>query len=159
MPASTGSAAADKNGPSRSSGRHSCWRPVRGATDWSPSGSWIGHTMEAAGVHLVASDGKARRVLAGPGPAAFRFSRDGSRMFAIRRGEGRRWELATWDVETGRELRLVPLPLAASTEIQGMALSPDESRVIVGAGAPTSDIWLLEQFEPPMSSWRRWFGR
>jgi hypothetical protein len=24
-------------------------------------------------------------------------------------------------------------------------------------GTPTSDIWMLEQFEPPVSFWRRWF--
>jgi dipeptidyl aminopeptidase/acylaminoacyl peptidase len=127
-----------------------------GTTDWSPSGSWIGHTMEDGGVHLVTSDGNSRRILAGPRPAAFRFSRDGSRLLAIRRGEGRRWELAMWDVDSGRALRVVALPLAASTEIQGMSLSADESRVIVGAGTPTSDIWLLEQFEPPIPRWRRW---
>jgi hypothetical protein len=37
-----------------------------------------------------------------------------------------------------------------------MSLSADESNVIVGAGTPTSDIWLLEQFEPPIPTWRRW---
>jgi Tol biopolymer transport system component len=130
-----------------------------GATDWSPGGAWIAHAMQDGGVHLVAADGKTSRVLAGPRPAAFRFSRDGARMLAIRRGGDRRWELASWDVETGRELGIVALPLSASTEIQGMTLSPDESRIIVGAGAPTSDIWLLENFEPPVPAWRRWMTR
>lgn len=130
-----------------------------GTTDWSPSGSWIGHTMQDGGVHLVAADGNGSRMLAGPRPAAFRFSRDGSRLLAIRRGEGRRWELATWDVDSGRAQRVVALPLAASTEIQGMSLSADESHVIVGAGTPTSDIWLLEQFEPPIPRWQRWIGQ
>ncbi len=115
--------------------------------------------MQDGGIHLVASDGKASRALAGPRPVAFRFSRDGSRLFAVRRGEGRRWELASWDVETGRELRVVAVPLAASVDVQGMALTPDESRIIVGAAAPTSDIWLLEDFEPPLPFWRRWLGR
>jgi Tol biopolymer transport system component len=130
-----------------------------GATDWSPSGAWVGHAMEPGGVHLVAADSPARRTLAGPTPAAFRFSRDGARVFAVRRGAGRRWELVTWDVDSGRELRVVALPLAASTEIQGMAISPDESQIIVGAGSPSSDIWLLEAFEPPRPRWRRWLGR
>lgn len=130
-----------------------------GATDWSPTGAWIAHTMQDGGIHLVASDGKASRVVAGPRPVAFRFSRDGSRLFAVRRGEGRRWELASWDVKTGRELRVVALPVAASVDVQGMALTPDESRIIVGAAAPTSDIWLLEDFEPPLPFWRRWLGR
>jgi Tol biopolymer transport system component len=131
---------------------------VGGATDWSPTGAWIAHIMRAGGVYLVAADGKASRVLAGPRPASFRFSRDGSRLFAVRRGEGRRWELASWEVDSGRELRVVALPIAASTDVQGMALSPDESRIIVGVGTPTSDIWMLEQFEPPVPFWRRWFG-
>jgi hypothetical protein len=130
-----------------------------GATDWAPSGVWIGHIMQDGGVHLMASDGKTSRLLAGPRPMSFRFSRDGSRLFAIRRGTGRRWELASWDVETGRELRVVALPIAASVDVQGMALSPDESRIIVGAGTPTSDIWMLEQFEPTVPFWRRWLGR
>ncbi|HET7218604.1 MAG TPA: hypothetical protein VFJ02_11180 [Vicinamibacterales bacterium] len=53
----------------------------------------------------------------------------------------------------------VPLALAASADIRGLALSPDESRIIVGAGTATSDISLLEQFEPPPSRWARWLGR
>jgi Tol biopolymer transport system component len=130
-----------------------------GATDWSSTGTWIAHAMGGGDVHLVDADGKGSRALAGPPPASFRFSRDGSQLLAVRRGEGRRWELATWDVATGRELRVVALPLAVSTEVQGMALSPDESRIIVGAGAPTSDIWMLEQFEPRAPFWRRWFER
>jgi len=129
-----------------------------GVTDWSSTGAWIAHMLRDGGIHLVAPDGKAGRVLAGPRPASFRFSRNGSRLCAIRRGIGRRWELVTWAVDTGRELRVVALPIAASVHVQGMTLSADESRIIVGAGTPTSDIWMLEQFEPPTRWWRRWVG-
>lgn len=132
--------------------------PGGGRTDWSPTGEWIAHSR-AGGMRLVSPDGGSTHVLAGLRSNAFRFSRDGSRLFVVRRGANARWELTIWSVGTLRELRTVPLPLAASAEIRGMGLSADESQIIAGAGTPTSDIWLLEQFEPPSSHWAQWFGR
>ena len=104
-------------------------------------------------------DGTSTRVFAGLRSGAFRFSRNGTRFFAARRGANRQWELAIWDVAGGRELSVVPLPLASEANLDGLALSPDESRIIVGAGTDTSDIWLLEQFEPPSPPWARWLRR
>jgi Tol biopolymer transport system component len=132
--------------------------PGGGSTDWSPTGQWIAHARLNT-MRLVSPDGTSTRVLAGFRPSAFRFSRDGSRLFAVRRGKSREWELAVWDVDASRELRVVPLPLASSANLEGLALSPDESRIVVGAGTDTSDIWPLEQFEPPSSSWARWLRR
>lgn len=124
-------------------------------TDWSPTGQWIAHNRPD-GLHLVSSDGRApTRVFTGLNADLFRFSRDGSRLFAVRRGEHRRWELTTWDVVAGRELRVVALPLASDADLQALALSPDDTRITVSAGMNTSDIWLFEQFEPP-STWARW---
>jgi len=37
-----------------------------------------------------------------------------------------------------------------------MALSPDNARIVVAAGTATSDIWLLEQFQPQPAPWARW---
>jgi len=71
----------------------------------------------------------------------------------------RRWELSIWDVATLRELRSVALPLASAANVQGLALSLAEKRIILGAGTDTSDIWLLEHFEPPPSPWARWLRR
>jgi hypothetical protein len=89
---------------------------------------------------------------------SFRFSHDGSRLFAVRHGENRRWELTIWDVAAGRELRVIELPVAAAADLQSLALSLDDAHIIVSAGTNTSDIWLLEQFEPP-SPWARWLRR
>ncbi len=121
-----------------------------GATDWSPTGRWIAHSRRD-GMHLVSPDGAGVKVLAGLRSGAFRFSRDGSRLFAARRGAGRRWELAIVDVAAEREVRVVALPLAATSDLQWMAVTPDDSRIIVSAGMNASDIWLLERFEPPRS--------
>jgi Tol biopolymer transport system component len=122
--------------------------PGGGPTDWSSTGQWIAHERPD-GMYLVAPDGSATRVLAGLRSSAFRFSHDASRLVAVRRGAARQWELTVWDVAAGRELRSIPLPLASTADVAGMALSPDDSHVILGAGTTTSDIWLLEQFEPP----------
>jgi Tol biopolymer transport system component len=129
--------------------------PGGGDTDWSPTGEWIAHSRPD-GMHLVSPDGASKRVLAGLLSGMFRFSDDGARLLALRRGEHQQWELTIWDVATGRLSRAVALPLASSAELQGLALSPDGSRIIVAAGANTSEIWLLEQFEPPSQSWARW---
>jgi Tol biopolymer transport system component len=132
--------------------------PGGAPTDWSPTGQWIAHSRPD-GMHLVSPGGASTRVLAGLASGAFRFSHDGSRLLAVRRGANRRWTLTIWDLETARELHAVALPLAASADIQGMALSPDESHIIIGAGTATSDIWLLEQFAPLAPLWARWLGR
>ena len=126
--------------------------PGGGPTDWSPNDEWIAHSRPD-GMHLVSPDGTRTRVLAGIRSGSFRFSRDGARLFAAQRAADRRWELTIWDLKTVPQLRAVALPLAASAEIQGMALAPDESHIIVGTGTATSDIWLLERFEPPALSW------
>jgi serine/threonine protein kinase len=127
-----------------------------GATDWSPTGEWIAH-MRRDGIHLVSPNGERPRVLAGLRAQLFRFSHDGSRLLVVRRGETRSWELIIWDVAASRELRTVTLPLSARTEVQALALTPDDSALILSAGATTSDIWLLERFDaPPSPWWRRW---
>ncbi len=131
--------------------------PGGGPTDWSPRGDWIAqHATD--GLQLVSADGRQSRLLA-VRPLAFRFSRDGSQLLVVRRGSSRRPELAIWDVASGRELRCVEMPLSSTADVLGMTVSPDGSRVIVGAGAPTSDIWILEQFEAPARSWMRWLRR
>ena len=132
--------------------------PGGAATDWSPDGRWIAH-CRPDGVHLVSPNGGPPRVLAGLQTCAWRFSRDGSKLIALRQGTDRRWELTIWDVATARQLRVVALPVAPATELQWPAISADDAYVIVSATTGTQDIWLLEQFEPPPASWTWWRRR
>jgi Tol biopolymer transport system component len=132
--------------------------PGGGTTDWSPAGQWIAHSRPD-GIHLVSPDGAAKRVLAQLRTHWFRFSHDGTHFYAVSRGEKDRWELSVWDVATAHELRSVPLPLASASNVQGMTLSLDEKRIILGAGTETSDIWFLEDFDPPASPWARWLRK
>ena len=110
-------------------------------------------------MHLVAADGSATRVLNGLRSGAFHFSRDGFQLMAVTRSANRHWELTIWDVEASRQLRVMALPLPSTADVQGTALSPDDSYVVLAAGTPTSDTWLLEQFEPPLSPLARWLRR
>jgi hypothetical protein len=132
--------------------------PGGGPTDWSPTGEWIAH-QRPDGLHLISSDGTASRVLAGLRTTAFRFSRDGSRLFAVRRGGARQWELTTWDVRHERETHVVALPVASTADVDWLALALDEARIIASTRTNTSDIWLLDQFEPPLAPWLRWLRR
>jgi len=50
------------------------------------------------------------------------------------------------------------LPTPSATELMWLAVSPDDTCVIVSAATYTSDIWLLEQFEPPRRA-LSWIGR
>jgi eukaryotic-like serine/threonine-protein kinase len=128
--------------------------PGGAPTDWSPTGQWIAH-YRPDGLHLVAPDGVSKRVLK-IGPSWFRFTRDGARLILVRRAGNRQWELTTWDVAADREVKTIALPLASTADVQGLTLSPDNSHIIVAAGTATSDIWLLEQFEPPAAPWLHW---
>ena len=128
-----------------------------GATDWATTNEWIAY-QHGERLCLIAPDGGATKAIDGPRPVSFRFSRDGARLFVVRRGDARRWELAIYDVTTGNVLRRVVLPLVSNAIVEGLALTPDESHVIVGTGTPTSDIWLIDPFEPPTLSWSTWFS-
>jgi Tol biopolymer transport system component len=123
-------------------------------TDWSPSGEWIAYPRPDGVLHLISPDGSSKRTLAGVRSPWFRFSRDSANLFVVRRGATRGWDLLTWDVAAARERTVTALPLANSASVEGMTLSADGSRIILGVGAPTSDIWILEEFEQP--SRRRW---
>jgi hypothetical protein len=108
----------------------------------------------------VPAAGGTVRVLAGRRSNTFRFSRDGTRLFVIRRGDRRQWELAIVDVAAGDEVRVVALPAAPTVELQQvLAMTADESRLIVTAVTNRADIWLLEQFEPQRSGLARWLRR
>jgi Tol biopolymer transport system component len=129
-----------------------------GTTAWSPDGQWIAHERPD-GMHLVPAAGGTVRVLAGLRSNAFRFSRDAARLFVVRRGDRRQWELAIWDVSAGQEVRVVPLPAAPTVDLQMLAMTPDDSRLIVSAVTNRADIWLLEEFEAQPSWLSGWLRR
>ena len=134
--------------------------PGAGQSDWSADGKWIAHAR-LDGMHLVPPDGSPIRVIADlRGPiSAFRFSRDGSRLFAVRRGQQREWQLVIRDVAADRQLEVVTLPIAAAANVNFMTLTADEAHILINVTMNRSDIWLLEGFDPPVAWWERWMPR
>jgi hypothetical protein len=62
-------------------------------------------------------------------------------------------------VAAGREVRVVPLPAAPTVDLQMLAMTPDDSRLIVSAITNRADIWLLEEFEAQPSWLSGWLRR
>jgi dipeptidyl aminopeptidase/acylaminoacyl peptidase len=122
-------------------------------TDWSPTGEWICHPWDNK-LRLVSVDGKTLKVLDSPRTAAVGFSRDGATLYAVRRNEAQKWELAELSVPDGREKKVAPLDLPLSATIQGFSLHPDGKSFATSVGTARYDIWLLEGFPQPQP--HRW---
>jgi hypothetical protein len=96
----------------------------------------------------VSVDGKSdKEMMASPTPA-FGFSADGVRLHVIRRTSGR-WELVSFDVATGKQLRVAPLPLPSEATFTGFSLHPDGNSFATAVDLRRFDLWLLEGLKPP----------
>jgi hypothetical protein len=56
-------------------------------------------------------------------------------------------------------LRRLPLPAAPTVDLQMLAMTPDDSRLIVSAITNRAHIWLLEEFEAQPSWLSGWLRR
>jgi Tol biopolymer transport system component len=117
-------------------------------TAWSPTGEWIAHVRNGLRLSSANGDG-VEKTLAGPGPAAFGFSRDGKSLYAIRREATTGWRLVTFDVEAGRETNSANLGLPPSSTITGFSLAPDGKSFATALVTTRRDIWILEGFKVP----------
>ena len=124
-------------------------------TDWSPSGQWICFS-NPQGLQLVSPDGKIQKLLSKSDSPDFGFSRDGSTVYIIRRGN-RRWEVVAIDVRSATERKVSELWISPSAALAGFSLDPDEKSFATSVGTTKYDIWLLEGFQQP--SWRRFVLR
>ena len=107
-------------------------------TAWSPSGEWIAH-VKANALHMV---------------SAFGFSRDSRTLYTVRRNAARKWELAAFEVPSGREQKVVPLDVPVAARVTAFSPNPDGKTWITSIAQSHFDIWFLEGFAPPR---RRFF--
>jgi Tol biopolymer transport system component len=117
--------------------------PVR----WSPAGDWIAYSSVSPPnvLRLVSPDGSKKRTLLENGYQAWTFDRSGSRIYGLRRGEGRRWEMWLVDVDTGVERRVVVLNIPVERDVMSsLSLHPDGTRFLAGIEIATSDLWIIE---------------
>jgi Tol biopolymer transport system component len=120
-------------------------------TVWSPSGEWICYS-NSDGLQIVSSDGRTNRLMTKTNSSDFGFSRDGSTVYVLRRGD-HRWEVASIDVRTGIETKASQLVIPPNTVVAGFSLNPSGKSFATSIGTSKHDIWLLEDFRLPGRRW------
>jgi Tol biopolymer transport system component len=130
---------------------------------WSPDGHWIACGGRNQTVLLVSPDGKERRGLPCPIPAAiFRFvlvwSRDAATIY-VASSPFTKTRLDAIDVRTGRSRQIATYPgdlilnMPTGLTLSG-SLSRDAKSFATTAMTRKADLWILEGFPRPR---RRWF--
>jgi hypothetical protein len=128
--------------------------------DCSPDGRWL-IRRGRQGYVLTSTDGKTERAIAGVGLYAssgenvVQFGEGGKHLYFL--GLDRK-TIDVLDAATGEKVRTVTFELPLEDEISGFAFSPDGTRVLVTTGGDRADLWMLEGFAHPATSWRRWFA-
>ncbi len=118
------------------------------------SAEWILADAGMSGLYLVSSDGTRERRLSPRAlgeRAAVSFSSDGRQVMMLLRPDGDGsggWQLASIDVETGRERRVsvVDLPLD-STGFRGISMHPGGKRFVASVPSFHYRIYMLEGFD------------
>ncbi len=115
---------------------------------WSPRGDWILCELPE-GVALVSPDGQRTRVLADESWLGQDWSKDGSRVYAVRLSEAQRLQLVEIDAASGAQRTLVadlgPAP-ASDVPLRGLSLAPDGRSLLTSMYRLRGDLWLLEGF-------------
>jgi eukaryotic-like serine/threonine-protein kinase len=129
---------------------------------WSPTGDWI--TWETQdGLLLVSPDGTGQRLFSDEYWLAHTWSRDGTRIFAIRETEDLRLTLVSLDRHSGR-LRVIadlgPSP-PVNNPVKGLTVSADGERFVTSIVSLRGDLWTAANVKSRTASpaWWRWFSR
>jgi len=130
--------------------------PVR----WSPKGDWIawndGHKLA-----LASADGKQKRIVSQKQWLTYGWSQDGNSLYGIGVSENRRLVLGRVEIADGREQAPVDLgPLPATLDLadvqgdfpyRGFTMRPDGKAFLTSVLSIKGDIWLLDDFDRPIS--------
>ena len=129
---------------------------------WSPTGDWI--TWETRdGFLLVSSDGTDQRLLSDEHWLAHRWSRDGTRIFAISENEDLRLTLVSLDARSG-DLRVIadlgPSP-PVNNPVKGLTVSADGERFVTSVVSLHGDLWTAANvnWRTASAAWWQWFRR
>ncbi len=129
---------------------------------WSPTGDWI--TWETRdGFLLVSADGTGHRFLSDEHWLAHTWSRDATRIFAIRETEDLRLTLVSVDTRSGG-LRVIadlgPSP-PVNNPVKGLSVSADGGRFVTSVVSLRGDLWTAGNvnWRTASAPWWRWFRR
>lgn len=112
---------------------------------WSPANNGIAYSTAGGELSMTSIDGKSQRVLSKSSYAAWTFDRQGSHIYGLRRGEGRKWQVWRIDAVSGVERRIVVLDTPVDVELRTLSMHPDAKRFLATYTTSSSDIWLIDR--------------
>jgi Tol biopolymer transport system component len=127
--------------------------------DCSPDGRWLVR-RGTQGFVLTSTDGRDERPAASYGEYASRaatsvqFGAGGTVLYLLRLD---RRTIDVLDVERGRRLRSIAFDLPPEDDVDGFSFSPDGARVLLTVGGDRNELWMVEGYARPATSWTRWF--
>ena len=113
------------------------------ASEWSSDGAWIAYT-DPQGLRLVSVHGKSPKLFGGP-ISAFGFAKDSRRIYVLRAGPDRNWEIAAIGVPDGAETRIAG-SLPTNVTVTAFSLHPEGKRFALTARSLQRSIWLLDDW-------------
>jgi hypothetical protein len=115
--------------------------------------------MGKAGFTLFSTDGTEERVIAPitayPSRAhnTMQFGEAGRVLYML---EFDRRSITSLDLATGKPRRTLTFQIPPDQIIEGFAVHPDGTRVLLTIGTYPGDIWIAEGFAKPATGWRAW---
>jgi Tol biopolymer transport system component len=129
---------------------------------WAPSGEWIAFNGQD-GLSIVSPDGQTTKVVAEGAWLAFAWSEDSRQLFGIRQSDDyKHLTFTSVDVRSGVErvlaANLAPMPVA-NDPVRGFT-RVSATTFLTSIVRVSSDIWLLDGFNPPREGfWARLWRR
>jgi Tol biopolymer transport system component len=141
---------------------HADIRRVDCVPEWSPKGDWIAYCTDQ-GAALISPDGQSVRILRSPGFLAMGWAPNGSILYGLTT-QDRQQSIVALDTETRREKLIMQLEPQyrigdVRTSTLRLSVAPDGKSLAVTVRRVTSDIWMLESFDPKASLLSRLWGR
>jgi Tol biopolymer transport system component len=125
------------------------------APKWSPDGQWI--TFDSLnGCYVISADGKNSRKTSDDSNVLQLWSKDGKVLYYLKEPAAT-VKLFKIDFATGKQQEISDLGIL--WDIRGASLSPDGKSIMSSFAQVTSDIWLLEGFERPVSFFDHFFRK
>ena len=118
---------------------------------WSPDSQWL-TVLSKDGVSVISADGKTSRQISKTPWLTGGWSDDGDTLYSIRQSESRRLHVVATDFQTGRETLIadagVSPILVTDAVFAGFTLSHDGKSFATSILKSSSDLWILEDFDP-----------
>ena len=128
--------------------------------DCSPDGHWLLRRSREAFVLTPTTGGVERQFghvadYDADGENTAQFGLKGRALYLLRID---RRTIDVIDVESGRVERSIAFDVPLGDRISGFSFSPDGTHVLVTIGGDRTDLWMVDAFVRPSTSWRRWFA-